>query len=107
MCGGPLKKTTKVRYSTEIWFDGSTFDPKGVRKDCKCSFTNLNAHNLTTLRRSRIEVRIEIPYRDKNASSTMCSSALLTHEHFFRNFCKESTEHMKVDFSTYDSNLFT
>ncbi|KAH3804003.1 hypothetical protein DPMN_132276 [Dreissena polymorpha] len=100
MCGGPSKKTTKVTNDIDIWFDGSTetFDPNSVSKECKCSFTNLLAHNLTDLVLYLIDVRLESHYNDVNASSAMCSSAILTNEGYLFHRCKESTEHWKNNF---------
>ncbi|KAH3804006.1 hypothetical protein DPMN_132279 [Dreissena polymorpha] len=99
MCGGPSKKTTKVTNDVDIWFDGSTepFHPNSTSKECKCSLTNLHAHNLTELVLYWIDVRLEGYYHDVNASSAMCSSAILTNGYFFHR-CKESTEHWKDNF---------
>ncbi|XP_052239785.1 uncharacterized protein LOC127850654 isoform X3 [Dreissena polymorpha] len=99
MCGGPFKKMSKVTNSTDIWFDGSTeiFDPNKASKECKCSFTNLHTQTSSMLFLDWIDVRLESHYRDVNATSAMCSSALFTPEGFFRP-CKESTEHWKDNF---------
>ncbi|KAH3803446.1 hypothetical protein DPMN_131707 [Dreissena polymorpha] len=99
MCGGPLKKTTKVTKSTDIWFDGSTetFDPYRRSKECKCSFTNLHTHNSTELFLALIDVRLESHNPDVNASTAMCSNAILQSvDYSWR--CKESTEHWKDNF---------
>ncbi|KAH3735220.1 mucin-5AC-like isoform X2 [Dreissena polymorpha] len=103
LCGGPFKKSNKVTNSNDIWFDGSTetFDPTKASKECKCSFTNLHAQTSVTLILDWIDVRLESHYRDVNASSAMCSSAIFTPEGFFRR-CKESTEHWKDNFIYYN-----
>ncbi|XP_052239786.1 integumentary mucin C.1-like [Dreissena polymorpha] len=103
MCGGTFKITNNVTNSTDIWFDGSTetFDPTKASKECKCSLTNLHTQTSTTLILDWIDVRLESHYRDVNASSAMCSSAILTTEGFFRR-CKESTEHWKDNFIYYN-----